>query len=135
LIADPVEQSSVSRIAEPVGGVEEGDVAGLVGPKRGILDHTRVVLDRSVGDHHITDIQVRIQSTAHPGKDDHGASEPVRQEGGHHGDVDLAHARHSQNCGVPVEFTDAELNIADPMGCGHRHRTQKVRMLLGQRAD
>ena len=93
------------------------------------------MLDGAVGDHHITDIQIRIQSAADPGEDDHGASEPFGQQGGHHGDVDLAHACRGENRGVAVEFAGGELDTGDAMGRSHRHRTQEVRMLLGQGAD
>ena len=97
-------QPGIDRVAQPVGGVEERHVPGLVGDDAPVLDHAGIVLQRAVGDHHVANVELGVEPARDPGEDDQPAAEPVGQQGRDHGRVDLADSGPDQHDRVPIEM-------------------------------
>lgn len=120
--SDLVHHRAADVVSETIGGVDERDVACLVGLQSLILDEPGVVLDQPFGDHHVTHIQVRIQAARDAGENHCAATEPVRQNGRDQRRVDLAHTGFGEDDVAPVERTDIEARVRDvhPLDLAHR---------------
>jgi len=110
-------------------------MAGLIYLQRGFFDHTGVVLNGPLGDHHIADSQHRIQTARNTGERNRAASEAVGEQGGHQRGADLSHPGPGQDYMVAVEFADAELDVGNRMRRDPGHGGQQVRVFLRKRAE
>jgi len=85
-------------------GIDEGNTAGLIHLRGGFFDHTGVVLNGPLGDHHIADSQHRIQTAGNTGERNRAAPEAVGEQGGHQRGADPSHLGPGQDYTVAVEF-------------------------------
>ena len=70
MVPDPGQQRGVDRVAELSGGVEKGNVAGLIGLQAGVFDDAGVMLDRVIGEHPSVHEAAAVAVPAELGEDD-----------------------------------------------------------------
>ncbi len=112
-LADGVDEFWLDVVAQPIGGVEEGDVARLIGLDGAVLVAACVMLESTVGNDHVANVEFGVEAASDTGEDDHASVEAGCEERCSDGSIDLADPGADQNDVGAVKLAVEEVEPAD----------------------